>query len=254
MPDSIVAIDPLPTPIVVVGDVHLSAQRPDITDAFFGWLESRRGMGGTLILLGDLFDYWVGMPRHPSSEITGVIKRLKTLADEGTRIVFQPGNRDFLLRKLDGVPLEHWPDVVSTMWGSQRVLLTHGDLLCTADVSYQRWRRFIRSRGARFTMRLIPGALLRAMAGVMRRISRRAVSRKPKVSMGINYDAARSWMDHAGAHVLVAGHVHTGVTHRLESEGHAKVVYVLKDWNPHGSVVIFDGRDISFTSSAATYR
>ena len=237
--------------MVVVGDVHLAQRRPDVSAAFLLWLDSRRGEGGTLVLLGDLFDYWVGMPRKPSPVIVDVMARLKALAAGGTRIVFQPGNRDFLLTRLGDLPLEIWPDLVRTWWGNRRVLLTHGDLLCTADVSYQRWRRFIRSRGALSCIHAIPSPFLRALAGGMRRVSRRAVSAKAMQTMGLDYNAAATWMERAQADVLVAGHVHTGVMHRLEDPERAKLIYVLKDWDPHGAVVVFDGRDISFTSTAS---
>jgi UDP-2,3-diacylglucosamine pyrophosphatase LpxH len=51
-------------------------------------------------------------------------------------------------------------------------------------------------------------------------------------------------MEAAGADVLVAGHVHTGVHHRLRGD-RPRDVLVLKDWSRAPSAVRFDGTRIS---------
>ena len=53
--------------------------------------------------------------------------------------------------------------------------------------------------------------------------------RKPYASMGLDYGLVRAWLGGYGADVLVAGHVHTGVHHRLAAAP-AGDVLVLRDW------------------------
>jgi UDP-2,3-diacylglucosamine hydrolase len=125
--------------------------------------------------------------------------------------------------------------------------LTHGDLLCTADGRYQAMRRVIRSTPARAALGALPHRAATYVARGLRDVSRRETKRKPYASMGIDYGAARTWLDRLDADALVAGHVHTGVHHRLPGDP-AKDVFVLKDWEAGGGVVRFDGRSIALVA------
>ncbi len=134
-------------------------------------------------------------------------------------------------------------------WGARRVVLTHGDLLCSADLRYQRMRRLLRSRGARATLAVLPHAAATYLARGLRDLSEREVRRKPYASMGIDYGLARTWLLEYEADVIVAGHVHTGVHHRLGGTSPSDVL-VLKDWERGGGVVVWDGSSIRLTPPA----
>jgi UDP-2,3-diacylglucosamine hydrolase len=140
--------------------------------------------------------------------------------------------------------MERWPDAVRTRWGSREVLLTHGDLLCTEDRGYLAMRRLLRSAAAGTGMHVLPFAARARVAEGLRGVSDRSWRRSPGARAGIDYGAAARWMAAAGVDVLVAGHVHTGVHHRLGGEP-PRDVYVLKDWDRSGGVVRFDGERIT---------
>ncbi|HEY6506800.1 MAG TPA: hypothetical protein VIY56_02230, partial [Vicinamibacterales bacterium] len=72
----------------------------------------------------------------------------------------------------------------------------------------------------------------------------RALKRKDRRWLDIDYGLARTWLTTTGADVLVAGHVHTGVHHRVPAEKPLDVL-VLKDWDHRGGVVKWDGRTIA---------
>ena len=67
--------------------------------------------------------------------------------------------------------------------------------------------------------------------------------------MGIDYAVARAWLDAYDADVLVAGHVHTGVHHRLPGD-RPRDVLVLKDWEAGGGVVRWDGASVALVPPA----
>jgi UDP-2,3-diacylglucosamine pyrophosphatase LpxH len=92
--------------------------------------------------------------------------------------------------------------------------------------------------------RLLPYRLLRAIARALRRTSARALRAKDRRWLDIDYGLARDWLAAAEADVLVAGHVHTGVHHRLAAERPLDVL-VLKDWDHRGGVVRWDGRAVA---------
>jgi len=231
-------------PVLVAGDVHLAEDDPEGVERFLRWLDGLRGRARGLVLLGDLFDFWASAKQAGEPLGRRVLASLRALSDAGTRLAFVAGNRDYAFAGGDGLPLEIWPDVVRARWGSRTVLLTHGDLLCTADARYQAMRRVLRSAPARAALAALPHRAASYVARGLRDVSRRETRRKPYASMGLDYGCARAWLDEAGADALVAGHVHTGVHHRLPGEPR-KDVYVLKDWEAGGGVVRFDGETIA---------
>ena len=235
---------PMEAPVVVVGDVHASAAHPEIEARFLAFLKGLEGRGGTVVLLGDVFDWWVGRGQQREAESQPVLEALRRLAASGVRLCFQAGNRDFAFDGADGLALDLWPDVVRTTWGARRVLLTHGDLLVSGDTGYLAMRRVLRSRLFVWGRKhLVPYRLLRGIAQALRRTSSRALKRKDRRWLDIDYGLARSWLTTTGADVLVAGHVHTGVHHRFPAEKPLDVL-VLKDWDHRGGVVRWDGRSI----------
>jgi len=237
-------LPPMVPPVTVVGDVHLSESHPEVEQRFLAWLERQGERGGTLVLLGDIFDWWVGRGQEREPRVQPAIEALRRLATRGVALCFQPGNRDFMLRRLPGVPLTIWPDLVRTTWGSQRVLLTHGDLLVTGDPTYLRMRGLLRFPPIRGLLGLLPYRWVETLARALRRTSGRAVQRKERRLLDIDYGLARRWLEVAEADLLVAGHVHTGVHHRLRGE-RPREVLVLKDWDGEGGVVRFDGAGVA---------
>lgn len=236
----IVDVEAPAEPVTVVGDVHLSPRHAEVERRFVGWLDARARHGGTLVLLGDLFDWWVGRGQERDPALAPVLEALRRVAAAGVRLCFQPGNRDFAFRGAHGVPLAVWPDVVRTRVGSSTVLFTHGDLLVSGDRAYLALRRVLRSGPVSFGLRRLPYGWLAAIARALRRVSARAVRRKSRRALDIDYGLARRWLEAAGADVLVAGHVHTGVHHRLRGEP-AREVVVLKDWDRGPNVIAFEG-------------
>jgi UDP-2,3-diacylglucosamine hydrolase len=241
-----VADRPAPTPpVVVAGDVHLSPDDPATADRFEAFLRGLPGRCATLLILGDLFDAWVGRAQAREPFARRFLDLLRGLAGAGVRIAFQAGNRDYAFDGADGLALDLWPDVVRTTGGGRVVVLTHGDLLCSADHRYQRMRSLLRGPVGKGALALLPYRVKAWLARGLRGLSRREVRRKPLASMGIDYGLARAWLDGYGADVLVAGHVHTGVHHRLPGD-RPRDVLVLRDWSDAGGAVVrWDGSSIA---------
>ena len=242
-------LPPMEPTVVVAGDVHLTPEDPRGAAAFERWVASLAGRCSTLVLLGDVFDYWVGRRQAAEPFPRRIVEGLAALGASGTRLAFLAGNRDFAFDGAEGLEIEVWPDVVRTKWGSRTVVMTHGDLLCTADARYQAMRRVLRSRPARGALAALPHAAATYLARGLRDLSLRETARKPYASMGIDYAAARRWLEEYDADVLVAGHVHTGVHHRLGGE-RPRDVLVLKDWQAGGGVVRFDGQSVALVPPA----
>lgn len=235
---AIVDLPPPALPVRVVGDVHLCLEDMDVMDRFLAWLGTLEGTGGTLILLGDVFDLWVGKPQQHDPLPRHVLACLARLAQAGTKLAFMAGNRDIGFRGVDGVEIEVLPDPVRMSIEGKRVLFTHGDQLCTADLGYQAMRRFFYGPGGRAMDTLLPYRAMRWLGEGVRNLSRRETGRKAQASMDIDYGEALRWMEVFDVSVMVAGHVHTGLRHRHPGPPEREIV-VLKDWERGGSVVTF---------------
>src|SRR5258708_37788938 len=135
-------------------DLHLSDAIPHTVAAFEHFIEVTANDADSVFILGDLFEFWVGddvLDASVAGPRAAFARRMTalmhTLSERGIALYVMHGNRDFLLgkrfmRAAGALPL---PDpFVITAFGT-RIVIAHGDALCTADPAYQRFRRFARN-------------------------------------------------------------------------------------------------------------
>ena len=87
-------IAPLTSPIII-SDLHLAPTKPKTIMAFVRFMKTIAPRYPELVILGDLFDYWIGDDAHPEAQ--PVIALLKLHAATGRRVIVMPGNRDVML-------------------------------------------------------------------------------------------------------------------------------------------------------------
>lgn len=87
-------IAPLTNPIII-SDLHLAPTKPKTIMAFVRFMKTIAPRYPELVILGDLFDYWIGDDAHPEAQ--PVIALLKLHAATGRRVIVMPGNRDVML-------------------------------------------------------------------------------------------------------------------------------------------------------------
>lgn len=211
-----------------ISDLHL-AQAPSPTfDAWAAYM--RHTPADAVLILGDLFEAWVGDDARAEPFEAAC---LGVLADAARRcrVGFMCGNRDFLvgddtLRAADALAL---PDPTLLHAQGQRLLLTHGDLLCLADVEYQRFRLQARSAVWRETVLAMPLPLRRMLARQMRDASQQRHRHDPTLaSADVDPAAALAWLAEAGSAHLVHGHTHRPGDVELAA---GRWRHVLTDWD-----------------------
>lgn len=237
-----------------ISDLHLSADRPDITGLFVDFLRHEARSAEALYILGDLFEYWIGdddetpFHRHIKSE-------LKSFTQSGIPCYFIHGNRDFLVgqRFSDeaGVELLPEPSVIE-LYGVPTVIL-HGDTLCTDDTSYQRFRKIIRHPWLLSIARTFPLALRRKIATFLRDNSsgnsENSQETKPLTEAELaKYDATPHAVDalfqDTGTVQMIHGH-----THRPNIHEHPHGIrIVLGDWYDQGSILDVDASGTTLRS------
>ncbi len=164
---------------------------------------------GRLVLMGDLFQAWVGHRRFETKDVAVVVAALRTLRQGGLRIDYVEGNRDFFLADspyadaFDGVASE-----AAFESGGVRYLAVHGDGLNDADWRYRFWRRLAKSALSRALAGRIPAPLARWLVhATERRLSRTNFRHRHRLpEAAIRRYAERRLAE--GHDVLLLGHFH----------------------------------------------
>jgi len=228
-PASTLPVRALPAGSLLIGDLHLDVElEPEASgvSAFEAWLHTARG-APALVVLGDLFEYWIGPAQERSAGAERVFDALAALAADGTAIELLCGNRDFLLSersaKRAGARL-HPEGLVGELPGGGRALILHGDTLCTLDVGYQRLRRLLRSTPVQVVGPRLPAALGSALARRLRRASSRATALKPREELALQPEAAARAMRSYDCQYVLCGHAHSFRDEVLPGGGRLLVV------------------------------
>lgn len=223
--------------IEFISDLHLQASEPATFSAFSTYLRDTAAQA--VFILGDLFEVWVGDDAGlDTADAASVFERecMAALKAASVRcdIHFLHGNRDFLLGDAMAIAcgMRLLADPTILVWRGRRILLTHGDALCLADVDYLAFRAQVRTAGWRETFLAKPLAERRAVAADMRARSREA--QKDRAANGQTWadvdelEAVR-WLAAARGDTLIHGHTHRPGRHAMS--GRTERV-VLSDWEP----------------------
>ena len=129
-----------------ISDLHLSPERPGINQVFFDFVAGTAARAEFVYILGDLFEYWVGDDDLADPFNASVADALARLSGKGVKLRLMQGNRDVMLGKAFvqrcGAELTADPTLLD-LHGA-RTLIMHGDMLCTDDLKYQRFRSWVR--------------------------------------------------------------------------------------------------------------
>ena len=221
--------------ILLISDLHLEQERPDITRAFLHFLASRARQADALYILGDFFEVWIGDDAISPFQ-REIAQALRELSESGTRVYLMHGNRDFLLGKHfcreAGATL--LPDPCLVEMGGERVLLMHGDSLCTLDVGYMKLRRWLRNPVSLFILRNLPLSTRHKLARKLRSESRAQTRMKASEIVDVTPEEVLRVMAEHGVRTLIHGHTHRPATHALQINGQAARRIVLGDWDKQG--------------------
>ena len=222
--------------ILLISDLHLQEERPDITRAFLDLLATRARDAQALYILGDFFEAWIGDDGMTPFQ-TSICEALRTLSDSGTQVFLMHGNRDFLIGKAfckaAGVTLLRDPSVVEM--GGEPVLLMHGDSLCTRDEAYMKLRRTLRNPLSLWILRHLPLSTRRKLARKLRSESKTQTRMKATDIIDVTTEEVPRIMQQHGVHTLVHGHTHRPAIHKLTlDDGSAGRRIVLGDWDRQG--------------------
>lgn len=137
----------LPEPCYIFSDAHLGAASPEVERQVLHFLRSLHGRAASLVVNGDLFDFWFEYRHVILAEHYRVLAKLRDVVEAGVRIAFVGGNHDAwagpFLRDTVGIELHEGP-LEMTLDG-RRTLVAHGDGVGRGDLKYRALKKAIRN-------------------------------------------------------------------------------------------------------------
>jgi UDP-2,3-diacylglucosamine hydrolase len=250
-PPPVLAVAPTAAPLLdplFISDLHLAAERPRTVARFVRFLAEDAPRHRELVILGDLFEFWIGDDAAASAR--PVLDALAAYSASGRRLLLMHGNRDPLLghgfAAATGGTLLADPVVLDV--AGTPTLLSHGDAWCTLDVAYQRFRATVRQPGFQREFLSKPVDERIAFARGLRMQSESEKSMKAADIMDVTPDAVVAALRESGVRRIVHGHTHRPAAHVVDLGDALAERWVLPDWDldgaePRGGFLDFvDGR------------
>jgi UDP-2,3-diacylglucosamine hydrolase len=221
-------------PEIVVSDIHLGAVPATTEQAFLRFLDWVGARAGSLLIAGDLFDFWFEYGSIIPGAHFRVLAALARLTDAGIPVTMTGGNHDAwggrFLKDDVGITFHSGP--FRTTLGGRPALVAHGDGLGTGDFRYRLLKTVVRSP--------ITIALFRALHPELGLRIAHAVSRTDHRLESDAADEGRarfieSWARHRLESDAELGWVVCGHTHRpaLIDVGQGRYYLNAGDWIRH---------------------
>jgi UDP-2,3-diacylglucosamine hydrolase len=196
-----------------VADSHFCSRRvpgeADRRDRFIRFLR-RQPDDSTLILLGDIFDFYFEYRSVVCKRFVDLFKALLDCRDRGVSVHFIGGNHDYWVGNFMSDELGitiHQGEMLASSQG-RRIVCAHGDLIMPRDIGYKILKTIIRNRFVIAVSRCVHPDIMDAIArGVA--AGSRTISKAPqRERAGQMADLAHRKFFERGNDIFVMGHVH----------------------------------------------
>ncbi len=168
-------------PVLVVSDIHLGATPPEQRRAFKAWLDHAATSAASLVINGDLFDFWFEYHWGITRGHEDVLRRLREIVDSGVPITLMGGNHDWWGGRFltDEIGVEFLREPVTRLIAGRRTFLAHGDGLGAGDLGYRALKTVLRSPLTRFAFACLPVPVGDGIAVQVSSTEKHAATRSP---------------------------------------------------------------------------
>ena len=214
-----------------ISDIHLSENNSHLTNAFKVFLNESKEACTHFFILGDLFEIWIG-DDDDNSFIQDIKKTLIDFTLDGPETFLMHGNRDFLIGETfaNEVGISMLSDPHTLDINGMKVILSHGDFLCTDDSEYIEFRNKVRSETWQkdFLSKSIDER--NEIANSLRSDSKDATSEKSLEITDANLETVNNFILENKPDIFIHGHTHRPKIHKHNSTKRV----VLGDWDKFG--------------------
>lgn len=227
--------------MVFIADAHLKGLGDPNQAALVEFLDSVEG--GTLVVLGDLFDFWTGSNSVAFREYAPALDAFSNLRKRGVKLMYFEGNHDFSMGPFftDRLSARVFDSLAELEIGKKKFLIGHGDTVAMS-FGYRLWRAYLRSPFFRLTAAVVGSKGVWAIAKRLSKKSRKAayLSSENHVEKRLREFAGGRIGE--GADFVALGHSHEPGVNALESSGRKGVYANPGSWARDKSYLEFDGR------------
>lgn len=231
--------------IVFIADGHLKGDDTEGQADIARFLDSIKA--DTLVVLGDLFDFWTGMNSVARKKYKTLLDGMLRLRERGTKIIYCEGNHDFSMgefftQRLGAVV---YPEISEVAFDGRQFLLGHGDTV-SMTTGYRLWRGYLRSPLFKAMSAIATPPVVWAIAGGLSKKSRG----KGKYLSGINQVEARlrefaKDRIAGGIDMVVLGHSHEAGVHNEQVGGRKGIYANPGSWAGDKSYLVYENGSFS---------
>lgn len=216
---------------IFLSDAHFTGENRNDQERLIRFLEMERENLDTLVLLGDLFEFWFGFEGYIYKEYLPILEQLKSLSRGGVRIRYVEGNHDFSLGSFFERDLgaEVYVDEMEETVGGKRIYVAHGDRVNPRDYGYRLFRRTVKNR---FSYALIrwggPGLSMKIAKQLSARSRRKNREQSPDHIPIFRTFAMHKFRE--GIDIVILGHSHYPEEIVQRIDGREKAYFNVGDW------------------------
>lgn len=221
---------------ILFSDLHISDLDSAVFVNFRRLLEDAAGAAqdSRVLILGDLFEFWIG-PRQLTSKVgAGVAEILRDCSARGLSITILIGNRDFMLDQkfAQRAGVRVVAGGLSFALGERSCLALHGDELCWNDRPYQHSKRYLRHPMTRALLRNLPLGLALKLGQKARAKSMVSTAQGDQARFAPVEEAMQAVFG-SGIDLLVFGHIHAAARGRRQPHGEYCILPAFDDSGVH---------------------
>ncbi len=231
--------------VIFIPDAHLRDPADDDyrdMTVFLDRLIERLAPSDTVVIMGDLFDFWVGYRSVVPYCYLPILSRLHALSLKGITIHYTEGNHDFFVGPFftDFLGAQVHTGPWELAHSGLRIYVAHGDQVNSRDRGYRLLRRVLRSLPVRLIRHFVPPFVIERIARTMSRASRTYTDTKKddRVGLGREFAVARFF---EGYDAVVLGHFHLATTWGMELDSRRRVYINPGSWMDRRQYVELDG-------------
>lgn len=216
---------------IFLSDAHFTGESRNEQERLIRFLEMERENLDTLVVLGDLFEFWFGFEGYIYKEYLPILEQLKSLSRGGVRIRYVEGNHDFSLGSFFERDLgaEVYVDEMEEIVGGKRIYVAHGDRVNPRDYGYRLFRRTLKNRLSYALIRWGgPGLSMKIAKQLSARSRGRNREQSPDHIPIFRTFAMRKFRE--GIDIVILGHSHYPEEIVQRIDGREKAYFNVGDW------------------------
>ncbi|MBI4040619.1 MAG: UDP-2,3-diacylglucosamine diphosphatase [Deltaproteobacteria bacterium] len=226
---------------IFVSDLHVRGLQDPTQEKFVAFLKEVSPGLSTLVIGGDLFDFWVGYKGVVFYEYLPILNALRELVQRGVTVYYIEGNHDFHLGPFftDILKIHVIIKEATLKIGDTTLYVAHGDCVNPKDYGYLWLRWFLRSWGVKWIIRWLPPAWAWWISKRSSHVSRTYRSEDPHTAQ-LFRAFAKEKLNTPALDAVILGHSHHPDELSISIDGKTKYYFNMGDWIRHCSYVELD--------------